>query len=273
MSSPTTRPSSPSEPHGTDDADTSSERGSQETETERRDWDWKKAPPSSVPEATAATPAVPVSPLPAIIQPSASRDRELKQLTRQHASTKQTWLNLFGRRPMEASVVVRVPEDEDPNEACSWLKEDTFAPRMLAVYPEICHVADPSRNPAGLNRFRRPNCTGPFVDYLCFFRLSGMLIIFNLFLLQEIPEPVRSLLQDTSLYLISCYDEHYSTALLNTDMRLETPPRPTCSLQQLLKLAGAAGLALTRDLADPNTIRELPLRCFGNILSLKFLFI
>jgi len=243
-----------------EDTPSESDRDSQPSDKTVRDWDWKSTsnPPATIPEVTVAGAG------PAIIQQSTlSHDSEMRELAKQQASHRSVWASLFGRRPMEATSTFRVPEDADPDEACAWLRNDPFAPRTLAVYPEICLHADDRRNPAGLNRYRRPNCKGPFVDYLCFFRLSGLLVIFNLFLLQEIPEPVRALLLDPTLYLITCFDEHYATALLNTDVRLNVPPQPACSLRKLLQLAATAGISLVHDLASQTAFRDLPLRSFG----------
>jgi len=122
-----------------DETQSESDKESQPSEKVVRDWDWKAAPTAltTIPEVTVAGSST------AIIESSnLSTDADLHNLAKQHASHRSTWANLLGRRPMEATCTFRVPEDADPDEACGWLRNDPFAPRTLAVYPEICLHAD-----------------------------------------------------------------------------------------------------------------------------------
>jgi len=145
----------PTDQKPSEDTPSESDRDSQPSDKTVLDWDWKSTsnPPATIPEVTVSGAGL------AIIQQSTlSHDSEMRELAKQQASHRSVWASLFGRRPMEATSTFRVPEDADP-----------FSRRTLAVYPEICLHADDRRNQAGLNRYRRPNCKGPFVDYLCFF--------------------------------------------------------------------------------------------------------
>lgn len=175
-------------------------------------------------------------------------------------------MRVFGRRPLEVTTVLRIPNDISAEAACNLLYRDPYIPKTLAVYSELCVEFNITNVPADLRKHRDESSTGPFVGHFCLLRPSGILCVFDFIALKEIPEDLQTLLMDKSISLITFDDHGFSDALENTDTRIRRV-RPRFSMVNLMELAEIAKLEdfcslKSMDLVDID--REL----FGATVSL-----
>lgn len=176
------------------------------------------------------------------------------------------WLKKFGRRPMEVTVVVSVPNQISAADACELLRRDKNATNTLSIFGEHYVESDINNIPSDLVKHHRSDCDGPFIGYLCIFRSSGLLCIFDLSKLCEIPDALRNLLEDKTFTFVSFTNIDLVNALRNTDIRLQN--LEVLSVQYLLELAVLADLPNFSMSLAKNCVSELSLYYFGISMSL-----
>lgn len=138
------------------------------------------------------------------------------------------WMNMVGRPPLVGQYIL-CPRDITVDEACDLIKSDPKYPGVIGIdceffngkklIPWTAWSVHRRKKSAYIGKYGTSNIHGPFVRLIQLARCDGCVIVFDLIILEGIPQQLLQFLTSESTSLIGFGSKSDTDALTTTDAR------------------------------------------------------